>query len=115
MTDSTTLQSLARWRLSNAHRGFWQFLFTPVLALVFAILMLRGDAEDPHKNHIESKKALLALAPPPVPDAENAALNYNKAFAAFAKYTGPQEDDPVANLNREGAFFENPAVTTFLS
>ena len=115
MTDSTQLQSLARWRLSNAHRAFWQFLFTPVLALVFAILMLRGDAEDPRKNHIESKKALLALAPPPVPDAENAALNYRKAFKAILGYAGPQEDNPESNLGREGAYFEKPAVATFLA
>ncbi len=115
MTDSTALQSLARWRLSNLHRGFWQFLFTPVLALAFAILMLRGDAEDPRKNHIESKKALLALAPPPVPDAENAALNYRKAFTAFVGFPGPWNDDPVMNLGRESAYFETPAVASFLT
>ena len=115
MTDSNALQNLARWRLSNLHRGFWQFLFTPVLALAFAILMLRGDAEDPRKNHIESKKAVLALAPPPVPDAENAALNYRKAFAAFVGFMGPWNDDPENNLGREGAYFETPAVASFLS
>ena len=102
------LAPLAHWTLAAKHRILWRLFLTAALTLCFTILLFRSNAEDPRKNYIESQKAVLAMAPPPIPDVENAAVDYRNAFKLFVP--GSRTDDPEGNLDREGPFFQTPLV-----
>ncbi|HLX61531.1 MAG TPA: hypothetical protein VKX17_09650 [Planctomycetota bacterium] len=92
---------------------------------MLAILLVRSTAENPHTNLIESRKALLAFKPPPVPDEENAALEYEKAFKLFVSYgklTGKESfnddripQDPVFMLGVPASDLDQPQVQQFLN
>ncbi len=101
---------MAAWYLRHSSRGAWNVLLTVALVPVICILILRGSAEDPRVNIVKSKADLLALAPPHVPDDQNAAIDYAAAQKAKARFGGKSEDDPTRNLYKPSAFFESDAA-----
>lgn len=81
-------KNLAAWTLLKAHRICWNLAFWPTMVVVIGTLMLRPSAQNPEVNLRESLAAVRALQPAPVPDEENAALVYEKAWASRVAYTG---------------------------
>ncbi|MCY3021381.1 MAG: hypothetical protein NTW87_20395 [Planctomycetota bacterium] len=112
--------ALAAWYLRDRHRRVWRLPITVALVIFVAVLLVRGTADDP-KAHLEaSRAALLALAPPDVPAAENAALDYaraHKAKVAFPRAPGKQQwpDDPHVNVTKETALLDFPQVHAYLA
>jgi hypothetical protein len=106
---------LAAWWLSCGKRLLWVLPFNLGVLLVLAVLLLRGDAEDPNANFEKSRAALLALTPPHVPDEENARKIYELAIKAKVAYSGPDDDNPLYKVQSEGEsnFFERPSVLAF--
>jgi hypothetical protein len=114
--------ALIAWNFRDRHRALWSLPLTLGLAFVIGLLLLRGTAEDPQKNLVESRAAVLALAPPSVPDAENAALDYAAAHKMKVKYQSPDaknkrtqwpDDHPDYFLSKASTYFEQPAVQQF--
>src|ERR1700754_353870 len=109
------LQLLARWQLRNNHRWVWSGATSLILGIVIALLIVRGNAENPKVNLADSTKEMLAHAPPRVSDELNAALNYEKAFNAHIAFPGLKDDAPETNIMREGSFFDHPAVRAHIT
>ena len=103
----------AAWRLGRGQRLLWSVPFNLGLLLVIAALLLRGGVEDPRANFEKSRQALLVLAPPHVPDEENANTDYKLAAKAFVNFLGEYEDNPLYHIDIESQFFERKAVLAF--
>lgn len=73
---------LAAWVLRERWRFFWHVPLTAGLACCLIVFILRGRAEDPHAHLAVSRKAMTAIAPPPVDPADNAAEDYKLAKQA---------------------------------
>ena len=121
--NARRMDQIARWSRWPWHRVFWRLLLSGGLAIVFAMLLMRGDGEDPRPNLAQSRAAVLALAKAPVPDAENAALDYVKSSAAWVsdarvKATLPPSDTkldlPDVVLYRPSAEIEKPYVQAYV-
>jgi hypothetical protein len=79
-------------------------------------LLLRHTAENPQANYDQSRGAVLALAPPLVPKAENAAEDYKLAQTAFVPW--PQKDDqnsPDMIIEKDSKLFERPEIQAYLA
>src|SRR6185295_13183045 len=124
MSPEIRLRQIARWTRWPLHRLFWRLILSCALVVVFAMLMVRGIAEDPHKNEIKSRAAILAFRPPGVPDSDNAALVYRKAFAAFVSYSkvkstlppsSPEPENPELLLGRSSEELKQAHVQAYLN
>lgn len=118
-TGQTTIpdrrRALAAWYLLWGARGLIGIFMSFGLVLLFALLILRGGADNVEDNLRQSRADVLALQPEAVEDENNAALDYQKAFAATVRFNGQYSDSPEYFANRsDGTYFSGPEVTTYL-
>ncbi len=121
--DESDIPLLADWYYRPRWRMLWSLPFTVGLMVVIAALLLRSSAEDPRVNFEASKKALLALAPPPVPKEEDAWADYQLAEKAMVPWTGQDElnpselklsePSPLWETASENKYFEAPETQQF--
>lgn len=105
----------AAWCLRSGHRLIWSLPLTAGLMLVIAVLLLRGNTEDPKANYARSLGALMAFVSPPVPKSENANEDYKLAIKSYVAYSGPSESNPLWHTDDDSKYFDDPATLTFWS
>ena len=108
-------RALAAWYLRNMHRAVWMLPLWVVLLVVLWLLLLSGIYLDPHEQIVSSREAALALKPPMPPDGDNAAPDYNKAFASFVQWNQPKDEPTVVWSLVASAYFERPEVMAHLA
>ena len=113
--DAANARAVAAWRLRWGHRALWSLPLNAGLILVAAVLLLRGEAEDPRANYVKSLAALLALAPPPVKKEENAFEDYKLAQLAYVGFTGASDDNPFWKTNDDSKYFDDAATLALWS
>jgi len=106
---------LAAWYLRSLDRSFISVFMTFGLVLLFALLLLRGGADDVESNLRKTRADVLALQPETVDDANNAMLDYQGANAAIVRFSGQWTDSPeyFASRSAEG-YFAGQEVKTYL-
>lgn len=91
---SVNLRPLADWYLRKGHRRLWFIPLTLGLVALTGVFILRGSMDDPSDNYAQSRAAVQALAPPPVPPEENAWELYKGVFPLMVPYTGNNDFNP---------------------
>lgn len=108
-------RALAAWYLRDMHRALWTIPLWAVLAVFLLLMILRNTFEDPTAKLPESIVAARALQPAPVESTENAATDYQNAFATYIPWNGTRDLDPtVITSCGDAAYYESPAVQTYL-
>lgn len=104
---------LAAWYLLCGHRALWRLPLIPAVALLVGFLMLRGTFSDPQANLAESQRLIDEIKPAPVPDAENAALVYRKAFAAGVNFQASAILRPEEVAGPDTVLLGHPVVQSY--
>ncbi len=107
--------ALAAWYLCGRHRLLWNVPLTAALLVFILLMLLHGTMQDPRANLIQSRKALLASAPPKLPDTENAAVDYRLASMNAVRFLGPTEFHPGTILGKDSRLFERADIQAYLS
>ena len=79
--------ALAAWYLCNDQRFLWNAPLLMWLCLCFHLFLLRSLSEDAQANLRTSELELRALEPKSIPDADNAAGDYDRAHISFVAGT----------------------------
>ncbi|HEY3324774.1 MAG TPA: hypothetical protein VGP72_30255 [Planctomycetota bacterium] len=107
-------EQIASWYLHRAHRAMWNLPLTGGLLFLIGMILLRGTAEDPEANLVRSRAELLALAPPSIPNTENAATDYATAQALKVGYVRPQNapaslESPANSIFKSSECYDDPS------
>src|SRR5205823_2652030 len=76
------------------HRRLWFIPMTFGQVALIGVLILRSSMEDPRENYAQSRAAVEALIPAPVPPEENAWELYKGVMAVRVMYLGSDENNP---------------------
>lgn len=107
-----TCEAMAAWYLRKSHRVVWELPLTVALVAFIWMLLLRGALEDPKSNLHADQMALMALAPPPVPNEENAAVDFALAEKALVPWTGGM---PLDYVEKGTEYFERSEVLAYVA